>query len=410
MRKPKKTHVGKELMRKTQRIQEDCHAEGLPFSINIDDANSAENCCIYLYPHNFDKSSDIEFTVKFFKNAQTGKIEYSIMFQNVKEVVGLVDKAHTPEGARHKRHFNSPERIVCETDVKRTMNNIVNVDTGKINVENMDEQSVGDKIVDSVRNDVRIEQNIPAGPKKGLCNYLTEDLFHSNYKQSIQTLVGNQDDVSELLRNPANDKIYKISTMEDHVPMKTNFTMMKLEEGYLLINQLGEMNGDSRAQVLGILIQIIEFEKNFVTHALFAKMIEERKFIQELLKAKEMRQNRFICTLLNSELIENETVFTQTVREQLDSENKFIFQKLNDKISHENNLLIETLKKEIKDNKEMLVKKSNKKCYQSLKLIMYRYLSEKLEVQIKQILEEVAFNLTREREIIINEINKKVLK
>lgn len=185
------------------------------------------------------------------------------------------------------------------------------------------------------------------------------------------------------------------------------FENLKLEEGYVILNQVRKMDSSTKANVLDALIQVIEFEKDFVNYALSAKIREERFFIQNHLKAKEVRQNRFIINLLTPDYNKNE--IKEKVVRQLNKENELIFQKLNGKIAMENNLLIESIKKEMSDNRDTLVKKSNKKCYQSLKRIIYRYLSEKLEQEVKQIKQEVAFNLAREREILLDEINKKLI-
>lgn len=336
-----------------------------PFALDIHDANSTENCCIYLYPQNIDKLSNIEFIVKFSKNAQTGKHEYNIVYYNENKVQSDVTK----------------KRVLTRTD------------------EFDENQSTSEKKFHLLNKD-----SIVLRGSKIELNQPSKKIFPGI--KPHKTPVGKETRYTELKRNCLYGERDRTSNIEDNVSMP----MMTLEEGYMLTNQLREMGAGSKAKALEILMQVIDLEKNFVSYALSAKMVEERKFIQELLKAKETRQSRFICDLMNVKFDSEKTEFLKTVAKQLDTENQLILRSLNEKISQENNLLIKALKKEITANKEMIVTTSNKKCYQTFKRIIYRFFSEKVKFQIRQIQQEVSFNLTREREIILNEINKKVIK
>lgn len=381
------------------RVMKDLKSQEQPFSINIDDINSAELCCINLNPHVHPSFCDIEFIVSIVNNAESKNPQYNITYINVNEkaesdsIGSTEDQKQTHsieiqdfEISEPCKIDGSPVHDVGNTELVKMLSgaqesNALIAAEGNFNKK----RSPSNKITKS---NVSDEQFISL---KGN----NEIIGISDIQEPV---AGNQDGIAETQRS-----VHELTNVKEYVPVATrseqgkNFAMMELE------------NSVFNSQDLDFLTQILEFEKYFLNCALSLKIKTERTFVQDLLKAKELRQNKFISELLNtiSKNVSDSTEFKQRVLKQLDSENEFIFRSLNEKISHENNLLLESFKKEMKDKREIVKNRGNEKCYQNLKRIITRYLSEKLKLQIKLIRQEVASNLTREREIVVNAISKR---
>ncbi|KAL1453069.1 hypothetical protein WDU94_007244 [Cyamophila willieti] len=481
-----------------------------PFSVDIDENASTENCSIKLFPHLTSNTKDIEFTLKITKNPQTGKPQYEIIYFNNKDNAEFQGDGHTSQENELFKAFDlesgktvtmviegidSPTPFIIDTankekksldpprfvhyapsnrkryavDLKKFQKGILmfkDPETEEeivIDLTKRYDPLTGRSLKTGLDNEIYLGQ-FKNGEVYILKDGTTQDIqvvrfdgrlalnYFSNYDSATRTTKivnsrghlltilegelrikrresqvggkkverneekGNGDDLLISFghsKTPNNKNAIGLKTYQEYLPGKQvrfennlgptpaildqekYFENLNLEESSIILDEVKQLPSLTRHQVLGYLIHVIEFEKDFINFALSAKIQEERSYIQKYLICKEMRQNKFIFGLLNSNNANmDHNDFKQKVNTEMNKENEFIMDKLNGKISEENNLLIESLKKEMHDSRKVLVSKSSKKCYQSLKRIIYRYLSEKLELEVKLMRQEVEVNLS----------------